>query len=349
MNTEVCKDKFVFKVDNVPYETNDPVIDGRDILEIAEKKPHKDYLIYQFLKDRQLEEIRLNEKVDLRNKGRETFITFESDRCYRFQIDDDVFSWGSHLISGNWLYKLAGAKPEDQLLWLILVGGEDREIKAEDLIDLSSEEVECFKTQQKYSVCIEGQTYPWPDSTITREQIAELGEWDISQGVIAIDKDQNERELQPGEIVSLKGGLSFCKKQHFKRGLNEESRIQQELKLLQQYYSVVKYKCINNLHWFYIEGLALLVPFSPKFIKVCFSVTAGHPVPKPYGFFMQEGIKRGDTPLDFKTPPHAPPFEGAWRFKSWDAPNWKPGPDVLKGDNLWGWVRSFRHGIADGP
>lgn len=341
--------EYTIKINDATFSSSDPLINGRDILNIAGKAPHKNFLIFQFLKDSQLEEIRLDEKVDLRDEGRETFMIFESDRSYRFKIDDRVFSWGSNLISGCWLYRLARVKFNEVSLWLISVGGTDKEIKPEDMINLDGNEVEYFMTRQKYFVCIEGQIHPWPGSTITAEQIAELGGWDVSQGVIAIDKDQNERQLEPGETVSLKDGLSFCKKQSFKRGLNEESRITQELKLLEQYYQVVLYKNVEKAHWFYVYGLALSEPLSPNLIKVCFTVTAGHPVSKPYGFFMQEGIKRGDVLLDFKSPPHAPPFEGSWRFKSWDAPHWKPGPDVSKGDNLWGWVRSFREAIAEGP
>ena len=346
---KACEAEFIIKVDDSTFTSSDPVINGRDILEFAGKRPPKNFLVFQFLKTGQLEEIRLDEKVDLRDEGRETFITFESDRSFRFKIDDRVFSWGSNLISGRWLYKLAGVKPQDESLWLISVGGEDREIHPNDVINLDSDQVECFMTRQKYFVCIEGKTFPWPDSTILAEQIAELGGWDFSLGVIEIDKDQNERRLQPGEAVSLKGGLSFCKKQSWKRGLNVESRIAQELRLVEQNYPVVLYKNVETVHWFYVEGLVLPEPLTPSRIKVCFSVTAGHPVTKPYGFFMQEGIKRGDLILDFKAPPHLPPFEGLWRFKSWDAPHWKPGPDVVSGDNLWGWVRSFRQGIAEGP
>lgn len=93
--------------------------------------------------------------------------------------------------------------------------------------------------------------------TITTEEIAKLGGWDISQGVIAIDKDQNEITLKLGETVSLKRGLSFCKKQRFKRGLNEESRIAQELSLLEQYYEDVNYMDVGGVHWFLVKGLAL--------------------------------------------------------------------------------------------
>ena len=50
------------------------------------------------------------------------------------------------------------------------------------------------------------------------EQIAELGGWDIAQGVIEVDKDNNERTLAPGEVLDIKPGQGFGKKHRWKRG-----------------------------------------------------------------------------------------------------------------------------------
>lgn len=74
------------------------------------------------------------------------------------------------------------------------------------------------ESKAKFELDIEGTLKPWEDSTITTEQLVALGGWELSQGVILIDKDNNERTLQPSEIVELKPGLGFSKKVHFKRG-----------------------------------------------------------------------------------------------------------------------------------
>ncbi|MDO8655517.1 MAG: multiubiquitin domain-containing protein [bacterium] len=70
----------------------------------------------------------------------------------------------------------------------------------------------------KFTLDIEGQLIPWDEPTITTEKIAELGGWDPSQGVLLIDQDNVERQLQPGEVVELKPGMGFSKKVRFKRG-----------------------------------------------------------------------------------------------------------------------------------
>ena len=70
----------------------------------------------------------------------------------------------------------------------------------------------------KFTIDIEGVLKPWDEDTITTEEIIKLGGWDASQGAIEIDKENNERTLQPGEVVELKPGHGFSKKVKFKRG-----------------------------------------------------------------------------------------------------------------------------------
>jgi len=70
----------------------------------------------------------------------------------------------------------------------------------------------------KYILDIEGHQRSWDRDTITTEEIIGLGGWDISQGAILIDKDNNERTLQPGEVIEIKPGQGFSKKIRFRRG-----------------------------------------------------------------------------------------------------------------------------------
>ena len=70
----------------------------------------------------------------------------------------------------------------------------------------------------KFHLDIEGTLFEWAESTITTEQIIELGGWEPSKGAVLIDEDNIERTLQPGEVVELKPGMGFSKKVHFKRG-----------------------------------------------------------------------------------------------------------------------------------
>ena len=66
---------------------------------------------------------------------------------------------------------------------------------------------------------IEGAYKPWDKDTITPEEVASLGGWDISEGVVLIDlEDGTERTLEPDEVIKLRPGIGFSKKIRFKRG-----------------------------------------------------------------------------------------------------------------------------------
>lgn len=71
----------------------------------------------------------------------------------------------------------------------------------------------------KFEVDIEGALKPWDKDTISTEEVAALGGWDVSEGVVLIDlEDGTERNLKPGEVIKLRPGLGFSKKIRFQRG-----------------------------------------------------------------------------------------------------------------------------------
>ena len=65
---------------------------------------------------------------------------------------------------------------------------------------------------------IEGTLKPWDRDFINTEEIAALGGWDPSEGVVLVEPDNSERTLQPGEVIKLRPGIEFYKKISFKRG-----------------------------------------------------------------------------------------------------------------------------------
>jgi Multiubiquitin len=71
---------------------------------------------------------------------------------------------------------------------------------------------------KSFELDIEGKTVVWNAPTVTTEEIARLGGWDPSQGVIMVDRDNNERTLGVNERVEIKPGLGFGKRVRWKRG-----------------------------------------------------------------------------------------------------------------------------------
>lgn len=137
---------YRIRIDEECYEVSDPVITGRQLLDEARKRPVDEHLIFQFLHNGQLEEIRLDETVDLRQPGLEKFLTFRSDRSFTLVIDGRRFSWGAPMITGLKLKQLAQVDPKTYGIWLEVRGCEDRLVADDELVDLQAKGVERFFT-----------------------------------------------------------------------------------------------------------------------------------------------------------------------------------------------------------
>lgn len=145
VNTNVCS----VQIDDRSCTTNDPVVTGQQLLDLAGKRPTDEFIIFQLLHDGQLEEIRLDETVDLRRSGIEKFITWQSDRSFRFVIDGRRFEWGAPIITGLKLKQLAGVDPVSYEVWQEVRGAEDRPIADNEQVDLNQPGVERFFTGKK--------------------------------------------------------------------------------------------------------------------------------------------------------------------------------------------------------
>ena len=126
------------------------------------------------------------------------------------------------------------------------------------------------------------------------------------------------------------------------------TRIEAELALLRLHYTRVDYVAANAMHWFGVQMLKTPEKWAPAEIPVVFAVTEGYPGVQPYGFFVPQQLSLDGKPPSEHGAPHPPPFEGKWRFLSWQPVEWHPTGDVGSGSNLWGWVRTFMHRLREG-
>ncbi len=214
---------FAIKVGNDALEfqdvgLNDPVPTGRQMIEAARLSPVEDFLLFAVSHDRRLTEVKLDETVDIRDDAKELFLVFKSDRSWRGLIDGRRFEWGAETIAGRVLKWLAGVDAATHGVWLELRDEPDRLIGDDKQASLSTAGVERFRTDLLFRVCVEDEVHPWTRPTITTEEIAALGGWDVSQGVIEVDPDQSERTLSPEEVIELRPDVSFGKRLRFKRG-----------------------------------------------------------------------------------------------------------------------------------
>lgn len=214
-NVALAKANFDFE----GLKLDDPKPSGRQLLVKAGFRPPEDHLIFQVLDDGALEELRLDETIELREKQTERFIAFRSDRSFRVEVDERRFEWGDEKLTGLITKQLVGADPTCTGVWLERREEPDLFIKDTDIVQLMAEGVEKLRTGRVFTLWIEGKESHWPKTTIAMEEIAELGGWDPSEGVQEIDLTTNEaRTLKPEEIIDLTKIKTFAKKIGWQRG-----------------------------------------------------------------------------------------------------------------------------------
>ncbi len=136
---------FQITIDGESYSSSDPIVSGRQLLNLAGKRPVEEHLIYILSRDGLLEDISLEERVDLRRSGKERFLTFLSDRSYRFELDSKRQDWGASIITETTLKRLANV-PAEYRVWMERRNEEDLLLDPGQTVDLSGPEVERFYT-----------------------------------------------------------------------------------------------------------------------------------------------------------------------------------------------------------
>lgn len=131
-----------------PVELSDPVPLGRQILTSAGVKALGGFSLFAILPSGDFEDIRLDESFDLRARGAERFVAFQTDRDYKLTLDDDQLEWGKPAINAAALYGLAEVD-DDEAVFLEVRGGEDRLIGRDEVIDLTAPGIERFITAPK--------------------------------------------------------------------------------------------------------------------------------------------------------------------------------------------------------
>ena len=155
-------------------QVSDPVPLGRQLLEAAALDPREGYSLVAILPSGDFEDVRLDEPFDLRERGAERFIAFQTDRDFKLTLNDHELLWGKPVISGTVLYGLA--KPGDgEGVFLEVLGGEDRLIEPGELIDLTQPGIERFITARKtFEIIVNSRPRTVNARTVTFEQIVQL-------------------------------------------------------------------------------------------------------------------------------------------------------------------------------
>jgi hypothetical protein len=147
--------RFKITVDGQHFEIKDPILTGRQILAMVNKVPIEEHLLYLLGPANQLEDIDLEEAVDLRGLGKEVFITFRSDRSYRFELDGSRQDWGAPKVTETKLRDLAGIADKPQFfIWQERRDEKDMRLEPGQWVDLTSEGVERFYKHESIAITV---------------------------------------------------------------------------------------------------------------------------------------------------------------------------------------------------
>ena len=126
-----------------PLLIHDPVPLGRQLLEAAGVRALASWSLLAILPSGDFEDVRLDEPFDLRGRGVERFVGFETDRLFRATLADRQLLWGRPSIAGAELYALA-EPGKGEGVFVDVPGGTDRLIRRDETVDLTAPGVERF-------------------------------------------------------------------------------------------------------------------------------------------------------------------------------------------------------------
>lgn len=215
------RERFAILINDRPYETDDPLPNGRDLLELAGFRPADEHLLFLRLKDGMLEDINLSEPVPLDRSEIEHFLALKSDRIFFLVIDGRRFPWGKPEISEGELRAL-GEVPNGKEIWFDPKFGKDDLVEAGSDVSLKPEGTEHFFTADRPSeprlVAIElnGERVKIPAGDYTTETLKKKLEVPTDWDLDIMAEDGSMRTLAPNEPIKIVKGLKFVS--HVRQG-----------------------------------------------------------------------------------------------------------------------------------
>jgi hypothetical protein len=199
---------FEAVIDGKVLSFDDPVPLGRQLLSAAGLEPVDAFALIELLA-KGTRSIGLDEPVDLRAPGREAFQTFESDRVFRFTLNDRGYEWGAGSISEPDLRRISQV-PDDEVVVLEREDEKDKVLGPHDAVDLAKKGTERLYTAKRLvTVFLDEEPKKIAAGTYTTEQLIKV--LDVPAGYLLNVKDEHGKlvPLKPGEKVHVREGMQF--------------------------------------------------------------------------------------------------------------------------------------------
>jgi hypothetical protein len=199
---------FKATVNGNPIKLSDPLPEGRQVLAEAGLVPADSYVLIQLL-NHGTRSIGLDETVDLREEGKKRFRAFQSDRIFRFVVDERGYDWGAAVITEPELREIASA-PKDEVLVLEREGEPDLPLPPGDQVDLGKKGVEHFHTVSRLiTVFLDNEPKQIERGKYTTEQLIKRLNVEAGYLLNLQGPDGKLVPLKPGETIRVKEGMKF--------------------------------------------------------------------------------------------------------------------------------------------
>jgi hypothetical protein len=214
---EASRYRFRFAQDNLNFrdlEVNDPVPLGRQILTAAGLDTGDGFSLFAILATGDFEDVRMDETFDLRGRGAERFVAFQTDRVFRLTLKGHELEWGKPALVGSYLYEL-GKVGKDEAVYLEVRGGTDKLIEPGELIDLAAPGIEHFivgpKPVKNFEIIVNARPKIIDHQHVTFEEVVNIAFPDVRDPKIRFsmtyrhaESEPHAGELGPGGAVEVK-------------------------------------------------------------------------------------------------------------------------------------------------
>ena len=199
--------KFSTTVNDTTVKFSDATPSGERILDKADLHPANEHVLIQLL-GHSTRSIGLDETVDLRNSGTESFRAFKSDRIFRFTLNGHGFEWGADKISVLDL-RVIGHVREDEVL-VLERDGADVDLNSGDVLDLAHGGTEHLHAEKRLiTVFFENEPREIHRGIYSTEQLKEL--FGVQDGYVleVINEEGQLTPLKPNAKLRVKPGMKF--------------------------------------------------------------------------------------------------------------------------------------------
>jgi hypothetical protein len=205
---ESNRDRFSATINGQVTHFGDPTPDARQMLNSANYTPADECILVQIFAHG-ARAIGLDETVDLREPGVESFWAFRADRIYRFTVDERGFDWGDARIGETVLRAIAHVN-DDEVIVLERRDQPDQELGREDEVRLADAGTEHLRVEKRLvTVFFKDKPFRIPRGVYTTEQLMAI--FPIEQGYLLNLKTEDGEllTLKPGQEIRVKNGMHF--------------------------------------------------------------------------------------------------------------------------------------------